>query len=188
MRNKIEIQRVLEFYDITADGQVYSKIKKRWLKPQLNNSGYVHYWFLPYRKFIFIHTLVALKYIGEPPTELHEVNHKDENKSNNHYSNLEWLTKSENHLKAYQNGKNHYWLNKNRPSPGVAARIKMANAKNKRILFVFKDQRIIYESINEAASQLQTYRKKIYNCIRENRSFKGGFFSVLDDTRPDESI
>lgn len=80
MRNKIEISKIEQFYDITSDGQVYSKIRKRWLKPQLNNCGYVFYCLQPYNKFIFAHTIVALKYIGTPPTDKHEINHKDGNR------------------------------------------------------------------------------------------------------------
>jgi len=183
MKQLIEINEILKYYDITADGQVYSKIKSRWLKPQLNNYGYVHYWVLPYRKFIFAHTLVALAYIGKPPTERHEVNHINNNKADNNYINLEWVTKSENHIKAYQSGKKHYWLNKGRPSPAIETRIKMANAKNKRIKAVFKDQTYIYQSINDAASQLQTYRKRIYLAIKTGKPIKGCVLSVVPDER-----
>jgi hypothetical protein len=50
-----------------------------------------------------LHRLVALAYI-ENPNEFKEVNHKDGNRLNNSYVNLEWVTRSENQLHAYRNG------------------------------------------------------------------------------------
>lgn len=181
MRNKIDIKRIEQFYDILSDGQIYSKIRKRWLKPQLNNCGYVFYCLMPYKKFIFAHTVVALKYIGEPPTDKHEINHIDGNRANNDINNLEWVTKSENQRKAYEAGRSHFWLGKSRPSPAIATRMKMANAKKKRIRFIFKDQEFIYESIDDAASRLMTYRKRIYLCIKQGKPFKGGYLSIIND-------
>ena len=185
MRNKLNIQEIEQFYTIVQDGMIWSKIKNRWLKPLQNNCYYIHVYLTKgviKPLWVFTHTLVALKYIGDPPTDKHEIDHKDNNRANNHYTNLEWVTKSENHLRAYKNGKDHYWLNKHRPSPGVETKMLMANAKNKRISYIFQGQRIEYISINEAASQLNTYRKKIYNCIKDDKPFKGGRLSfILDD-------
>lgn len=42
-----------------------------------------------------IHRLVAKSFI-ENPNNLPQINHKDGNKTNNHYSNLEWCTQSDN--------------------------------------------------------------------------------------------
>lgn len=42
-----------------------------------------------------VHVLVAKLFIGNKPNG-HQVNHIDGNKLNNHYSNLEWVTPSEN--------------------------------------------------------------------------------------------
>lgn len=42
-----------------------------------------------------VHRLVAITFVGECPDEM-EVNHKDGNKSNNHYSNLEYLSHRDN--------------------------------------------------------------------------------------------
>ncbi len=51
----------------------------------------------------FVHRLVAIAFIENPNNKL-EVNHIDGNKLNNHCSNLEWATRSENQSHAYRIG------------------------------------------------------------------------------------
>lgn len=63
-----------------------------------NNNGYI-YVFLKTkstRKKFYIHRLVAMAFFDKPPDDAIEVNHKDKVRSNNHYSNLEWLNHVEN--------------------------------------------------------------------------------------------
>lgn len=43
-----------------------------------------------------IHRLVAREFIGEPPTPGHTVNHKDYDKANNFWTNLEWMEHADN--------------------------------------------------------------------------------------------
>lgn len=50
-----------------------------------------------------IHRLVAINFIPNPLNKP-QVNHIDGNKLNNNVNNLEWVTQSENTLKAYKNG------------------------------------------------------------------------------------
>lgn len=57
------------------------------------------------RKTFGIHRLVAMAFIGVPENYREmDVNHKDGNKSNNHYSNLEWVTHKENMYHAKETG------------------------------------------------------------------------------------
>lgn len=64
------------------------------------------------RKSFLVHLLV-LEYFGKPkPSPLHETNHKDGNKINNHISNLEWCTPSENQIHSVENGLKRRKLNK----------------------------------------------------------------------------
>lgn len=43
-----------------------------------------------------VHRLVAICFIGQAPSKIHQVNHKDRNRHNNNLSNLEWVTPREN--------------------------------------------------------------------------------------------
>lgn len=52
----------------------------------------------------YIHRLVALAWISLPTTGKPWINHKDGNKLNNHFSNLEWSSISDNIQHAYDTG------------------------------------------------------------------------------------
>ena len=90
----------LEDYVITKNGEVINKHNGRILKPQLNGKGYLRVSIG--KQLMFIHRLVAQKYVPNPENKL-QVNHKDGNKLNNYYENLEWVTNQENRNHAVEN-------------------------------------------------------------------------------------
>lgn len=80
--------------------------KGKILTPRTNRKGYkfIHLSFPGGQKIFYIHRLV-LEYFGPPkPSPKHQCNHKDGNKENNHISNLEWVTPSENMKHSYKKG------------------------------------------------------------------------------------
>lgn len=85
-------------YFIGANGTVYSDHRRRLLSITKNHAGYhmVHMVLGNHKMNVAVHKLVALTFIGQKPSEVHQVDHVDGNKDNNHYTNLEWVTPSEN--------------------------------------------------------------------------------------------
>lgn len=98
-------------YFVTGCGQVFREGANIPLKPDTST---------PYLRVTFcidgkisrhsIHRLVAETYIPNPQNKS-EVNHKDLDKLNNHYSNLEWVSKQENTIHAYRLLKDISWGN-----------------------------------------------------------------------------
>lgn len=84
-------------YSIFKDGTVINNISGKQLKPLEDRQGYMCVnLYKNKRLFRFlIHRLVAVHFINNPQ-QLEYVNHKDENKSNNSFDNLEWCTASYN--------------------------------------------------------------------------------------------
>lgn len=80
-------------------------LKGKIIKPQLNEFGYqmVVLIKMAKSKSIKIHQLVANAFIPNPEN-LPCINHKDGLKRNNHATNLEWCTYSQNHKHAYDMG------------------------------------------------------------------------------------
>lgn len=93
-------------YDISEFGKIKSRFKGgRILKNYLSHNGYE--FVRLYKNFKYknyrVNRLVAEYFIPNPENKP-QVNHKDGNKSNNHVSNLEWCTASENIRHALKNG------------------------------------------------------------------------------------
>ena len=85
-------------YRISNFGQVYSVKRKKLLKLINSHHGYKRvrlYTNINEWKTFAVHRLVAQKFIPNP-NNLPEVNHKDDNHSNNNVDNLEWCTRKYN--------------------------------------------------------------------------------------------
>lgn len=101
--NDKEIWKNIDGYDglykISSRGRVFSCISNR-IKPSFaNNKGYhlVHLYKAGFDKSFLVHRLVALAFC-ENPHGYKEINHIDEDKSNNFASNLEWCSRKYNQM------------------------------------------------------------------------------------------
>ncbi|GGB62769.1 hypothetical protein GCM10011316_38330 [Roseibium aquae] len=92
-------------YEVSSEGRVrrmrQSKGAKagRVLRPSLNmQTGYVSVCLCerPRSKRIDVHRLVALTFLGRPPSAHHLVAHNDGDRTNNAVGNLRWATQAEN--------------------------------------------------------------------------------------------
>jgi len=137
-------------YSITEDGVIFSNITNKALAP-FNNNGYLRIGLSKdnKRKKFLVHRLIAEAFIPNDQNNL-LINHKDGNKMNNHISNLEWCTYSENLKHAYKIGLYTYIK-----KAGVYGKhtIKCAQKANEKIVLDTQTG-IFYDSIKEAASIL----------------------------------
>ena len=84
-------------YSISSFGRVQNSKTGRYLKPQPSREGYLHVKIYMNGKIYckLVHRLVA-EYFIPNPDKLPQVNHIDEDKTNNKVWNLEWVTPQEN--------------------------------------------------------------------------------------------
>lgn len=97
-------------YIVSEYGDVKNIQTEIVLKPHVNKGGYKYVCIslnkalgMGKRKVILIHKAVAYNYLKNP-NNYNTVDHIDADKTNNHFSNLEWVTPKENTLRAYKKG------------------------------------------------------------------------------------
>ena len=98
-----------ESYYINNKGDIWSKLSNKYIKSYINSSGYLIvtlYKQSANRNFKKrLHVLVAKSFVNNPSHGLYDVvNHKDGNRANVLYTNLEWTNKSGNSKHAHKIG------------------------------------------------------------------------------------
>lgn len=91
--NGTEFKKYDSSYYVSKNGEVYSLFSKRLLKHSIDHDGYhrvdIH------GKHIKVHKLVYITWCGNIPDGM-QINHIDDNKDNNNYTNLYAGTQKEN--------------------------------------------------------------------------------------------
>lgn len=139
----------VRLYDGTTDRGIY---KNGWAKPKLEK----------------IHRLVAQTFLPKPDKDVYkEVNHIDGDKQNNDVTNLEWVTRRENVLHAWETG-----LNNNGAEKGALKRMKP-------VMLKYVDGSIrYYQSRVHAAVDNNMSPVGLINKIKNNRGYgRTGFIA-----------
>ena len=110
-----------------------------------------------------VHRLVAEAFIPNV-FDKETVNHIDCDKTNNHISNLEWMSKSENICHAYNNG-----LNEN-----VKKRLAEGRSKTHPPVRVIETGRV-YQSQRELSKELGLCEQYVSRCLRGGSKSTGGY-------------
>lgn len=103
---------------LTRNKRIYKK--GRMTKKSINSHGYVvavlRCGMEQKQKAYKVHRLVLEAFVGECPEDKEQANHIDGIKDNNHISNLEWVTRSENVRHAFKLGLNKIEKGENHPA------------------------------------------------------------------------
>lgn len=151
-------------YQISNFGRVKSFYFKnpRILKPhKVKGYSNVELYKNKKKKQFYIHRLVMENFCPIENMNVLDVNHKDEDKSNNHISNLEWMTHKD---------------NLNYGSRAEKARMKMQgknSSRSKKVRCIEKDVR--YEALREAERQLGIPATNISKACKGKIKTAGGY-------------
>lgn len=145
-------------YSVSNKGKVRNSSTGKILKPIINDKGYhkVSLYNDSGLKQFYVHRLVAIYFLQTDNKDL-QVNHKDDNKSNNCSDNLYWGTQSENLKDCYKNGYNSHL--------------------KKRILRIDKQgNKKEYNSVREASLDVKGNENAISNVLKNRAKTSAGYF------------
>ena len=157
-------------YEASNDGQIREVKTGKKISQWLDKDGYLIATLSG--KLYRVHRLIALTFISNP-NNLPVVNHKNFDKSDNHVTNLEWVTYSENSKHSYT-GKHRdktliEWVKKVQHLAAEASKTKVAQYDlQDNLLNVFNSQR-------EASEKTGTCRSSITRCVTGHRKTAGGY-------------
>lgn len=136
----------------------------KYLKPIDNGNGYLHFVWRQSRKSktVYVHRLVAMLFVDNP-NGFYEVNHIDEDKTNNRFDNLEWCE----HL---------YNCNYGTRNERVA--------RKHRLKVKCCETGFVYDSVREAARRNNVCPSAITNCLKgRSKSSCGKTWVYINDTQ-----
>ena len=160
-------------YQVSNLGRVkslhYNKTNKERLLTLGDFRGYLHVGLSKYshKKMFYIHRLVAQAFI-ENPYNFPQVNHKDEDKTNNCVDNLEWCTAKYN---------SNYGTSRERML--ITKKLRNKKTAPKEVLQFTKDGKFVKEycSTHEAYMQTNINRSQILYCCKNRKGYEtaGGY-------------
>ena len=150
------------WYLACSDGYIINADTGYVLRGTVKKSGYVEILLVdedgkPHYKLL--HRIIADCFCEKHNTA-NEVNHIDGIKTNNHYSNLEWVTREENLKHAYENG-----LMPNDATP-----------KKVEAIDIETSEKMIFDSIYQASKNLGISQGNICMCCKGKRPYASGFY------------
>lgn len=133
--------------------------KVRVLKPQKRGKGYLYVNLMQngQQKRVSVHRLVAELFVKNPDSKP-QVNHKDGNKLNNFYENLEWCTNQENKKHAFDMG-----ITKPRDCKGELNSMVKLNSESVIQILNSKD------TVHNLAEKFNVSRSTIYKIKKRKR-------------------
>lgn len=149
----------IDKYYINIFGQLKNNITGRLLKHKINNNGYLYYGISINGKYIdvFPHVAVAETFIKEKPRKTKYVTHKDNDKKNNHVSNLEYTNMSKIKNISFE---------------------KKSVKINMREVYKYSNDGVFlkkYDSVKEAATDINGIDSCIHRCCKGERKRHMGF-------------
>lgn len=172
VENFVDIHGYEGLYKVNNKGEILSVRSGNLLKAGRNLQGYMNVSLTKNgkSKTYKVHRLVAVAFIPNPNNYPY-INHKDENKANNHVDNLEWCTHKYNI---------NYGTAIERRSKAIE---ESTVKKRKAVLQLSLRGEIVgeYRSIKEASEKTNIDRKQISNAINHHRRQASGFFWILKD-------
>lgn len=181
-----EIQGYDGRYEVSNEGRVRSYSNGRWgngpssklLRLKKSGSGYP---MVDLRKphaggkveYRLVHRLVATAFI-ENPRGLPQVNHKDGDKTNNHVSNLEWVTPSENAYHAFRTGLKKPSEKQKRTASEIGSQPVCMFDKNHDFLKRF-------HSVRDAHKETGADMSDIVRCCKGKQKSAGGYMWAYEN-------
>lgn len=164
-------------YLVYNDGRVWSIRSNKFLKPCKCTNGYLRYTLYKNgrAKQHYAHRLVAIQFIPNPH-KLPQVNHKDENKENNHVDNLEWVTARRNCNYGHHNKRLSRSLQGRTLSKETRIRISKARGTGRVLQYSMNMQFIrAWKSMSAASRALNIDVSNISKCCRHIYRQAGGY-------------
>lgn len=165
-------------YQVSNLGRIkslnYNKTKKEKILIEVENGkGYKTVLLSKNGKKIrfYVHRLVYTAFVGVI-TDGYQIDHINNNKTDNRLQNLQLLTSSENNKKRYIDNPNY-------KNNGGRAKIKIKCLNNN----------VIYNSINDASRRLNLNSGSIYSVLKGRcKQIKGYSFEYIDEQTEDKQI